>query len=105
MLAPMITPTAWDSFIMPEFTNPTTITVVAEEDWITAVTSAPSPTAFKGLDVNVSRICSILPPETLESPSPMTCIPYRNRASPPIRVSILKKSMVFSFSFSHSAPL
>ena len=47
ILAPIMTPTAWESFIMPEFTNPTTITVVAEEDCITAVTRAPSPTAFK----------------------------------------------------------
>ena len=31
-LAPRITPTACDSFIIPEFTKPTTITVVADED-------------------------------------------------------------------------
>ena len=30
--APMITPTAWRSVISPEFTKPTTMTVVAEED-------------------------------------------------------------------------
>lgn len=33
MLAPIMIPTACSSFIMPEFTKPTTITVVAEEDW------------------------------------------------------------------------
>ena len=32
MLAPMITPTDCESFMMPELTKPTTITVVAEED-------------------------------------------------------------------------
>ena len=32
MLAPMIIPTACVSFIIPELTNPTTMTVVAEED-------------------------------------------------------------------------
>ena len=32
ILAPMIMPTALASFIIPEFTKPTTITVVAEED-------------------------------------------------------------------------
>ena len=32
ILAPMMTPMALDSFIIPELTNPTTMTVVAEED-------------------------------------------------------------------------
>ena len=31
-LAPIIIPIAWDNFMIPELTNPTTITVVAEED-------------------------------------------------------------------------
>ena len=31
MFAPMMTPTAWPSFMMPELTNPTTMTVVADE--------------------------------------------------------------------------
>ena len=32
ILAPMMTPTAWDSCIIPELTKPTIITVVADED-------------------------------------------------------------------------
>ena len=32
ILAPMMTPTACVSFMIPEFTNPTTITVVADDD-------------------------------------------------------------------------
>ena len=32
ILAPMIIPIACDSFIIPEFTKPTTITVVADDD-------------------------------------------------------------------------
>ena len=32
ILAPMIIPTAWDNFITPEFTKPTTMTVVADDD-------------------------------------------------------------------------
>ena len=32
ILAPIITLIAWDSFIIPEFTKPTTMTVVADED-------------------------------------------------------------------------
>lgn len=46
MFAPIMTPAACDRRMMPELTKPTTITVVAEEDWITAVTAAPSKTAF-----------------------------------------------------------
>ena len=41
ILAPMITPTAWDKVRMPAFTKPTTMTVVAELLWIMAVISAP----------------------------------------------------------------
>ena len=94
IFAPMITPTAWDSFIIPEFTKPTTITVVADDDCITAVTPAPSNTALIGLDVRFSRIFSSLPPETFARPSPIAFIPYKNSARPPINVNILKKSMV-----------
>ncbi len=92
-LAPIITLTACSSRIIPEFTNPTTITVVAEEDWITAVTPAPTSTAFTGLLVSFSRMLSSLPPEAFESPSPIRFIPYKNRARPPIIVSMLKKSI------------
>ena len=35
MFAPSTMPIACESFIMPEFTKPTTIADVAEEDWIT----------------------------------------------------------------------
>ena len=41
ILAPMITPIACLSVISPEFTKPTTITVVADELCITAVTTRP----------------------------------------------------------------
>ena len=64
MLAPMMMPTACVSFMMPEFTKPTTMTVVAEDDWITAVTPAPKRTALIGFDVSFSRILSSLPPES-----------------------------------------
>ena len=42
MLAPIMIHTACLRVIMPELTKPTTITVVAEEDWITAVMPAPT---------------------------------------------------------------
>ena len=75
MLAPMMMPTACVSFMMPEFTKPTTMTVVAEDDWITAVTPAPKRTALIGFDVSFSRILSSLPPESFSRPFPMVSIP------------------------------
>ena len=47
MLAPMMIPIACATFIIPEFTKPTTITVVAEEDWMIAVTAVPSEDSFQ----------------------------------------------------------
>ena len=86
-----------DSRMMPEFTNPTTITVVAEEDWMTAVTSAPSSTPFSLLEVSFSSIFSSLPPLALLSAELIVSIPYRNSARPPTSVSTPKMSIRFSF--------
>ena len=52
MLAPMMIHTACRSVIMPELTKPTTMTVVAEEDWMTAVMPAPTATPRKRLAVS-----------------------------------------------------
>ena len=41
MFAPMMTPMACFKVISPEFTKPTTMTVVADELWIMAVTTRP----------------------------------------------------------------
>ena len=84
MFAPMIMPTTCPSFMIPEFTKPTTITVVAEEDWITAVTPAPRRTAIYRFLVSFSSTRSRRPPASLARPSPNTFIPYKNNASPPI---------------------
>ena len=43
MLAPMMTPMDCARDMSPAEMKPTTSTVVTEEDWITAVTSAPVP--------------------------------------------------------------
>ena len=48
-IAPSTIPIACLTFIIPEFTKPTTITEVAEEDWITAVTPVPSRIPLNGL--------------------------------------------------------
>ena len=82
--------------MIPEFTKPTTITVVADDDWITAVTPAPKSTALIGFDVRFSKILSSYPPDTLARASPIICIPYKNRASPPTIVNTLKISIVSS---------
>ena len=95
-LAPIIIPMAWYSFIIPELTKPTTMTVVAEEDWITAVTPAPKRTALTGLEVRRSKIISNLPPDSFSKPAPITLIPYKNSASPPIKVSMPKISIFIS---------
>ena len=89
--------------MIPEFTKPTTITVVADDDCITAVTPAPSNTALIGLEVSVSRIRSSFPPDIFSSPAPITFIPYRNNASPPTSVNNPKISIViFSSSSNHT---
>ena len=49
MFAPSTMPIACESLIMPEFTKPTTIADVADEDWITAVTAVPSSTPLSGV--------------------------------------------------------
>ena len=50
---PMITEVAWNRVKAPALTKPTTITVTAVEDWITAVVPAPSPRPTKRLFVTL----------------------------------------------------
>jgi hypothetical protein len=97
----MMIPTAEDNFMIPALTKPTTITVVAEDDWITAVTPAPNKTAFHLLFVSLSSSISNLPPDALESPLPITSMPYKKNASPPAMVRIPKKSIMTSHSAAH----
>ena len=56
MFAPIITATPCVSRMMPALTKPTTMTDVAEELWMTAVTTAPSNTPLKRLFVSFSRV-------------------------------------------------
>lgn len=55
ILAPIITLIACLRVRSPAFTKPTTITVVALEDWITAVTPSPVTTPLSGLEVIEAR--------------------------------------------------
>ena len=91
MLAPMMIQTAWFRVIMPALTKPTTITVVAEDDWITAVMAAPTSTPKNRLAVRRSRICFIRLPAAASRPELIICMPYKNKARPPNR---LKKSAI-----------
>ena len=68
---------------MPEFTKPTTITEVAEEDWMTAVTPVPSSSPRMGVPDSRYSTSSNLFPATFFSPSPMRFMPKRKRATPP----------------------
>ena len=81
-IAPKTMPIACLSFIIPEFTKPTTITDVAEEDCMTAVTPVPSSTPFKDVFVSLYNNISRLLPATILRPSPMRDIPNRNSATP-----------------------
>ena len=82
IMAPMTTPIACLTFIMPEFTKPTTMTEVADEDWITAVTPVPRSMPFKGVLERRYKISSSLLPATSFNPSPISAIPNRNSATP-----------------------
>ena len=75
MLAPMMIHTACCSVSIPEFTNPTTITVVADDDWMTAVIPAPTATPRKRFEVSFSRIPFIRFPAAASSPELIICIP------------------------------
>ena len=84
ILAPIITDMDCLRLITPEFTNPTTITVVADELCITAVTPRPVKSPLILPDVSFPIIISSLPPALRSSALPITFIPKRKRHSPPI---------------------
>ena len=83
MLDPKMTPMACRRAMMPLLTKPTTMTVVALELWMTAVTAKPSKSPMKRLLVRVLRIFCNLPPACCSRAFPMRSMPNRNRARPP----------------------
>ena len=95
-LEPMMTPTVCPSSIMPEFTRPTSITVMALEDWMAMVMPAPSSRLLNRLSVIFRSICSSLPPASFSSRDDMRDMPYRKKATPPQRVNREKISIVRS---------
>jgi hypothetical protein len=55
MSAPRITPRDWRKVRRPADTKPISISVVADEDWMRVVTSAPEQTAVRRLRVMLVR--------------------------------------------------
>ncbi len=64
MLAPMMTATAPLSVSSPALTKLTTITVVALDDWMAAVTAVPVRIPLRGLPVILPSTARILLPAT-----------------------------------------
>jgi hypothetical protein len=81
----MITPMDWVSVSRPAFTKLTTITVVAEDDWIRAVINTPVNTPVTLFVVMAVRIFRKLSPANFCNPSLIIFIPYRKRPKEPIR--------------------
>ena len=63
-LAPKMMPMAWVRVRSPALMNPITITVVALEDWMTAVTRVPASTATMPFRAKNWRIFFIFSPAT-----------------------------------------
>ena len=75
MLAPMMTPMACVRFISPALTKLTTITVVALDDWMSAVTRTPVMTPMKRFLVIAARMARRRSPANFSKPSDMIFIP------------------------------
>jgi hypothetical protein len=75
------------------------MTVVADDDWIIAVTAAPSNTPFIGVLVSLYNISSNFSPAAFLRPSPISDIPNRNNATPLSNDKIDVMPIFFSFSY------
>ena len=60
---------------MPAATRPEVITIVAVEDWMSAVTRIPRPRAFKGFPVSFSMTFFSVPEEPSFRESPIRRMP------------------------------
>ena len=101
MLEPIMTPTVCPSSITPELTRPTSMTVMAEEDWMAMVMPAPSSRLLIGVEVMRLRVRSSLPPAIFSRLLDMTVMPYRKKARPPQRVN--KEKMFMKTPCRHAA--
>ena len=83
MFAPKMMPIACVRFSSPALMNPITMTVVALDDWITAVTSVPASTATMPLRAKNCSTFFMFSPAIFWMPSPMSSMPKMKSASPP----------------------
>ena len=98
ILAPIMTPILCTKVIRPALTKLTTITVVALELWMSAVIKIPVNTPMTLLRVMEDRIPLRRSPANFSRPSLMIFIPYRKRASEPIRLKrLINVSIVYCF--------
>ena len=89
IFAPKITPAACVSVISPELTKLTTITVHAEEDWITAVKKIPTRIPVNLFVVSFSSMPLSFAPATFSMLSLIIRMPYRKSPRPPARESMI----------------
>ena len=73
--APTMMPRDCRRVMMPAPTRPEVMTIVAVEDWITAVITSPRRNALTGLLVTCSRAIFKVPDELCFNPSPMRRMP------------------------------
>lgn len=86
MFAPIITLMDCVSVSKPAFTKLTTMTVVAEDDCISAVIIYPVSTPVTRFVVIAVNILRNLSPATFCNPSLIIFIPYRNRPKEPMSI-------------------
>ena len=92
-LAPMTSPAALESSMIPELTRPTASTVIAEEDCTIAVRTVPNRNAKNRCFVIFPISRSRAPPVIAVRDSLIIFMPVRNNARPPsIEATILKIS-------------
>jgi len=82
ILAPKVMPTDCPNVIIPAFTKPTSITVVAPDDCINAVNKAPNTTALYLFVVHLLSMPRSFCPAACCKLSLMYFIPKRNSARP-----------------------
>ena len=101
IFAPIMTLMDCFRVINPELTKPTTMTVVADELCMIAVTPSPVKRPVNRLVVIRPRSAFNLLPARRSNACPISVIPNRNRLKPPIRFNTSNKSIIYSpFSFS-----
>lgn len=89
MLAPMMTAMAPARERRPALTKETTMTVVAEEDWMTVVTAVPVRMPRRGLPVTFPMMERMRLPAIFWRPSLISFMPKRNTASAPAKLMMI----------------